>query len=53
VEFALSELFSLSRSEAGNRSILSLIREDGEQLGQFKVRSCELDLVSKQPGSHT
>ena len=30
------------------------MREDGGQLGRFKVRSlmCELDLVSKQPGSH-
>lgn len=30
------------------------MREDGEQLGRFKVRSLmrELDLVSKQPGSH-
>ncbi len=43
-----------SRSSAGSRSILSLMREDGEQLGRFKVRSLmrELDLVSKQPGSH-
>ncbi|AGE28535.1 putative integrase [Pseudomonas poae RE*1-1-14] len=30
------------------------MREDGEQLGRFKVRSLirELELVSKQPGSH-
>jgi putative transposase len=44
----VSELFSQSRS------ILSLMREDGEQLGRFKVRSLmrELDLVSKQPGPH-
>ena len=30
------------------------MREDGEQLGRFKVRSLmrELDLVSNQPGSH-
>jgi len=50
----VSELFSQSRSAAGSRSILSLMREDGEQLGRFKVRSLmrELDLVSKQPGSH-
>ena len=49
----VSELFSQSRSAAGSRSILSLMREDGEQLGRFKVRSLmrELDLVSKQPGS--
>ena len=50
----VSELFSQSRSSAGSRSILSLMREDGEQLGRFNVRSLmrELDLVSKQPGSH-
>ena len=50
----VSELFSQSRNSAGSRSILSLMREDGEQLGRFKVRSLmrELDLVSKQPGSH-
>jgi putative transposase len=50
----VSELFTQSRSAAGSRSILSLMREDGEQLGRFKVRSLmrELDLVSKQPGSH-
>jgi putative transposase len=43
-----------SRSAAGSRSILSMMREDGEQLGWFKVRSLmrELELVSKQPGSH-
>ncbi|WP_409280886.1 IS3 family transposase [Pseudomonas defluvii] len=50
----VSELFMQSRSAAGSRSILSLMLEDGEQLGRFKVRSLmrELDLVSKQPGSH-
>jgi len=35
----VSELFSQSRSAAGSRSILSLMRDDGEQLGRFKVRS--------------
>lgn len=50
----VSELFSQSRCAAGSRSLLSLMRDDGEQLGRFKVRSLmrELDLVSKQPGSH-
>ena len=49
-----SELFSQSRSAAGSRSILSMMREDGEPLGRLKVRSLmrDLDLVSKQPGSH-
>jgi putative transposase len=33
---------------------MSMMREDGEQIGRFKVRSLmrELELVSKQPGSH-
>ena len=50
----MSELFSQSRSAAGSRSILTLMRDDGEQLGRFKVRSLvrELDPVSKQLGSH-
>jgi putative transposase len=45
----VSELFSQSRSAADSRSILSLMRDDGEQLGRFKVHSLmrELDLVSK------
>jgi putative transposase len=31
-----------------------MMREDGEQIGRFKVRGLmrELALVSKQPGSH-
>jgi putative transposase len=33
---------------------VSLVQEDGEQMGRFKVRGLmrELDLVSKQSGSH-
>ena len=33
---------------------MSMMQEDGEQTGRFKVRSLmrELELVSKQPGSH-
>jgi putative transposase len=44
----------LSRSAAGSRSIVSMMQEDGEQIGRFKVRGLmrELALVSKQPGSH-
>ena len=50
----VNELFTQSRSAAGSRSILAMMRDDGEQLGRFKVRSLmrELELVSKQPGSH-
>ena len=31
-----------------------MMQEDGEQIGRFKVRGLmrELELVSKQPGSH-
>jgi len=44
----VNDLFSQSRSAAGSRSVLSLMREAGEQLGRSKVRSLmrELDLVS-------
>ncbi len=37
-----------------SRSIVSMMQEDGEQIGRFKVRCLmrELALVSKQPGSH-
>ncbi|EGH49067.1 ISPsy13, transposase OrfB, partial [Pseudomonas syringae pv. pisi str. 1704B] len=36
-------------------SIMSIMLEDGEQIGRFKVRGHmqELGLISKQPGSHT
>ena len=50
----VNELFTQSRSAAGSRSIVSIMQEDGEQIGRFKVRGLmrELALVSKQPGSH-
>jgi putative transposase len=41
----VSEVFSQSRSSAGSRSILSLMREDVEQLGRFKVRSLCASLI--------
>ena len=49
-----NELFTQSRSAAGSRSIVSMMQEDGEPIGRFKVRSLmrELGLISKQPGSH-
>jgi hypothetical protein len=33
---------------------MAMMQDDGEQIGRFKVRSLmrELELVSKQPGSH-
>jgi putative transposase len=43
-----------SRSAAGSRSIASMLQEDGEQIGRFKVccLTRELGLISKQLGSH-
>jgi putative transposase len=48
------ELFTQSLSAAGICSIVSMMQEDGEQIGRFKVRGLmrELGLISKQPGSH-
>ncbi|MBB6155155.1 hypothetical protein HDC30_002378 [Pseudomonas sp. JAI115] len=47
-------MFTQSRSSAGSRSLVSMMQEDGEQIGRFKVRGLvrELGLISKQPGSH-
>ena len=50
----VNELFTQGRSAPGSRSIRLMMQEEGEQIGRFKVRSLmrELELVSKQPGSH-
>ncbi|MHB0763542.1 IS3 family transposase [Stutzerimonas sp. NM35] len=50
----VNELFNQSRGSAGSRSILGMLREDGVEIGHFRVRRLmrELGLVSKQPGSH-
>ncbi|WP_455885703.1 IS3 family transposase [Pseudomonas spelaei] len=50
----VNELFTQGRSAPGSRSIMAMMQDDGEQIGRFKVRSLmrELELVSKQPGSH-
>lgn len=50
----MSELFTQGRSAPGSRSITLMMQEEGEQIGRFKVRRLmrELELVSKQPGSH-
>ncbi|MCQ4279582.1 IS3 family transposase [Pseudomonas stutzeri] len=50
----VNELFSQSRGSAGSRSILGMLREEGVEIGRFRVRRLmrELGLVSKQPGSH-
>lgn len=50
----IKRLFTLSRSAAGSRSLVDMMRELGHQIGRFKVRRLmkEAKLVSKQPGSH-
>jgi putative transposase len=50
----VSELFTQSRSAAGSRSIMLMMKEDGLQIGRFKVRRLmrEMNLISKQPGFH-
>ncbi|MEG1113277.1 MAG: IS3 family transposase [Hafnia sp.] len=50
----VNELFTQSRSAAGSRSIMYMMREDGIAIGRFKVRRLmnEMKLISKQPGSH-
>lgn len=50
----VNELFTQSRSAAGSHSIMLIMKEDGMQIGRFKVRQLmrEMNLISKQPGSH-
>lgn len=50
----VQELFVESRSSAGSRSIMGMMREDGVVIGRFKVSRLmeELGLISKQPGKH-
>lgn len=50
----INELFSQSRSSAGSRSIVAMLKDEGTKVGRFKVRGLmkEQGLISKQPGSH-
>lgn len=50
----VNRLFTLSRSSAGSRTLVDMMRELGYQIGRFKVRRLmkEAHLISKQPGSH-
>ena len=50
----VNELFTQSRNAAGSRTIMCMMREEGIQIGRFKVRKLmrEMKLISKQPGSH-
>jgi putative transposase len=48
------QLFGQSRSSAGSRSIVGMMRNDGVVIGRFKVRRLmrEAGLICKQPGAH-
>jgi putative transposase len=48
------QLFVDSRSSAGSRSIMGMMREQGLMVGRFKVARlmAELGLICKQPGKH-
>jgi len=50
----VNELFTQSRSAAGSRSIMLMMKQDGMQIGRFMVRKLmsEMNLISKQPGYH-
>lgn len=50
----VNELFTQSRSAAGCRSIMCTMREEGIEIGRFKVHKLisKMRLMSKQPGSH-
>lgn len=50
----LHRLFKASRGAADSRTLMSMIRELGYQIGRFKVRNLmkEAGLASKQPGAH-
>ena len=50
----VNELFSQSRSSAGSRSLVAMLRDEGVEVGRFKVRRLmkEQGLISKQLGSH-
>lgn len=50
----VNELLTHTGSAAGSRSIMLMMKEDGTQIGRFKVRKLtrEMNLISKQPGSH-
>ncbi|WP_408057293.1 DDE-type integrase/transposase/recombinase [Veronia nyctiphanis] len=50
----VNRLFTLSRSSAGSRTLVDMMRELGYQIGRFKVHRLmkEAYLISKQPGSY-
>lgn len=48
------ELHHASRQSAGSRTLTGLLKQQGESIGRYKVRSLmkEADIRSKQPGQH-
>ena len=50
----MNAIFTQSRSSAGSRTIVDMLKAEGTEIGRFKVRSImrEAGLVSKQPGPH-
>jgi len=51
----VNELFTKSRSSAGSRTLVTMMREEGIKIGRFKVSRLmsEAGLICKQPGAHT
>lgn len=50
----VKRLFNTSRGSADSRSLVIMLREEGHNIGRFRVRRLmqEANLVSKQPGAH-
>lgn len=50
----VNAIFDQSRGSAGSRTIVSMMRDRGYEIGRFKVRSLmrEQRLICKQPGPH-
>ncbi len=50
----VNAIFTQSRGSAGSRTIVSMMRERGYEIGRYKVRGLmrEHQLVCKQPGPH-
>ena len=50
----VNELFTKSRSSAGSRTLVDMLRDESIKVGRFKVSRLmnELGLICKQPGPH-
>ncbi|WP_417535484.1 IS3 family transposase, partial [Methylophaga sp.] len=50
----VNELFTKSRSSAGSRTLVDMLRDESIKIGRFKVTRLmnELGLICKQPGPH-